>query len=279
MASSLAHDTTPTPDPDVVGRFHLALSDAWSFLLPSGGVLTTTSLRAIALSDSARGPAPISATTVFCEPVRAGDVVIDVEVLRRGSTTLQAKSSLRQEGRLGLVTTATFARDREGPTVSPQTRPDLPGPDASRPWVEPTFTSLRSEIPFFTQVDQRIALGHRWWESTWSAGEARFARWFRYRSSQLVDGFVDPLALPPLADTMPPSLRQRLGPGAADVDAPSLDLTIHFLEPTTSEWLLIDARCRVARRGYASADVEVWGEDGKLAAFGTQTMFLRRPKR
>lgn len=279
MAASLADDTTPTLDPDVSGRFHVDLPDAWSFILPSGGVLMTTSLRAISLVDAAKGLSPVSATTVFCEPVRAGPVSIDVEVLRRGATTLQAKASLVQQGRLGLVTTATFAIDRDGPDVRPVAMPDLPSPADSRPWSEPTFTTLRTEIPFFQQLDQRIALGHRWWEPDWEPGEGRFARWFRYREPQRQGGFVDPLALPPLADTMPPALRQRLGPGAADVDAPSLDLTLHFLEPTDSEWLLVDARCRVARRGYASADVEVWGEDGKLAAFGTQTMFLRRPKR
>lgn len=278
MPASLAADTTPTPDPDVAGRFHLALGDSWSFVLPSGGVLMTASLRAVAAHDAARGLAPVSATTVFCEPLRAGQLVIDVTVLRRGGATLQAQASITQAGRVGLVTTTTFAATREGPLVT-ALRPTLPSPSEARPWAEPASLHHRAEVPFFTQVEQRIAHGERWWEPGWPAGDARFARWFRYRVPQRVGAHVDPLALPPLADTMPPALRQRLGPGAADFDAPSLDLTVHFLEPTESEWLLVDARCRVARAGYASADVEVWGDDGKLAAFGTQTMFIRRPRR
>jgi acyl-CoA thioesterase len=35
---------------------------------------------------------------------------------------------------------------------------------------------------------------------------------------------------------------------------------------------------RRARAGYATAEAEVWSEDGKLCAYSTQTMMLRVPK-
>jgi hypothetical protein len=63
--------------------------------------------------------------------------------------------------------------------------------------------------------------------SDWAPGPARIARWFRYRVPQLPDGRFDPLAIPPIADTMPPALIQKLA-GAPALLAPSLDLTVHF---------------------------------------------------
>jgi hypothetical protein len=60
-------------------------------------------------------------------------------------------------------------------------------------------------------------------------------RWFRYLVPQATaDGRLDPLALPPIADTIPPALFQKLGPDGPPFHAPSLDLTVHFLEDTTA---------------------------------------------
>jgi hypothetical protein len=119
-------------------------------------------------------------------------------------------------------------------------------------------------------------LGHALWEKGWPAGEARFARWMRYLTPQkLADGTFDPFAIPPLADTMPPALRQKLGPDAPFFQAPSLDLTVHFLDPTPREWLLVSSYVRRARAGIASAEAELWDEDGRLVAYANQTMMLR----
>ena len=111
----------------------------------------------------------------------------------------------------------------------------------------------------------------------WTPGPARIGRWFRYRVPPLLaDGRFDPLAIPPIADTMPPALMQTLGPDGPPFHAPSLDLTIHFLEDTTAEWILTWVHVRRARGGYATADCEIWDDAGHLIAFATQTMMLRR---
>jgi acyl-CoA thioesterase len=109
-------------------------------------------------------------------------------------------------------------------------------------------------------------------------GPARFARWVRYKAPQLsADGMLDPLAIPPIVDMMPAAVRQKIGPDGPQYYAPSLDLTVHFLDPTQSEWLLISTYARRARAGYATAEAEAWSEDGKLVAYATQTMILRTP--
>lgn len=270
MASDLAHDTRVTR----VGpsRWACDLSAAWSFKNPSGGVLTTIALRAIRAELGDDALLPVSSTTIFCAMVPPGPLLIDVAILRRGNAVTQARAALSHEGHeLGLEVLATFSRRREGPELVDRTMPDVPRWDGARDG-RPSFP-----IPFFEQVEQRIARGHEWWEEGWSAGPARYARWFRYLVSQSgPDGALDPLALPPLADTMPPSVRQKLGPNAPFFDAPSLDLTVHFLASIRSERLLVASHASAARAGYATASVEIWGEDGVLGAVGTQTMILRK---
>ncbi|MFY0531311.1 hypothetical protein [Nannocystis pusilla] len=108
-------------------------------------------------------------------------------------------------------------------------------------------------------------------------GLDRAAYWYRHRVPQTsADGQLDPLALPPLVDTMPPAMFQIGGPVLADTVAPSLDLTVHWLEDTRREWLLTHAHCRRARAGYATADIEIWDDEGRLLAWGNQRMVLRR---
>jgi hypothetical protein len=137
-------------------------------------------------------------------------------------------------------------------------------------------TPDRLRPKFFENFDTRLALGNPWWTDGWKPGPARLVRWFRYKVPQLLpDGRFDPLAIPPIADTMPPSLTQKLGPDRKPFSAPSLDLTIHFLEDTTAEWLLTDVHARWAGFGYATADITIWDQNGKPIACGTQMMFIR----
>jgi acyl-CoA thioesterase len=51
---------------------------------------------------------------------------------------------------------------------------------------------------------------------------------------------------------------------------------MHFLEDSRAEWLLTAVHARRARAGYATADVEIWDDTGRLLAYATQMMLLRR---
>ena len=126
--------------------------------------------------------------------------------------------------------------------------------------------------------ESRRALGQRWWHGEpWAPGLDRTATWYRYLAPQtLPDGQLDPFALPPLVDTMPPAMLQIAGPSAALYLAPSLDLTVHWLEASPRQWLLTHAHCRRARAGYATGDIEIWDDHGRLLAYGAQTMILRK---
>lgn len=265
----LARDTALVPQGE--GRYSLDLPPRWDYLAPCGGVLMTAALRAIAAEIGAPAQRPVSATAIFCTSVPAGPLAIEVTILRRGSAATQARAALSAAGgpTPGLEVVATWARERPGPDLGLQRMPAVPRPE------ELPVADRSDWLPFPRNFDIRRALGRRGAE--WSPGLDRSASWYRYLAPQtLPDGRLDPLCLPPLIDTMPAALYQMGGPAMAGLVTPSLDLTVHWVEDTARAWLLTHAHCRRARAGYATADLEIWDEDGRLVAYGTQTMILRR---
>jgi len=277
--ADLAHDTAVTKLAVAPGWYTAELSNAWDFRTPSGGALMTVAMRAMQQELADPDLRPLSANTHFCSPVPAGPLEIRVEVLRHGGAAAQLRAQLSSTSvpGPGLEVSATFARDRPGVDVIDTTPPAVPPPDQCPSLANATLIGGHQAPPFFENFDTRLAQGHMWWRKDWPAGPARIARWFRYKTPQrLADGRLDPLALPPLADTMPPALIQKLGPDHEPFFAPSLDLTVHFLEDTTAEWLLTAVHARRARAGSATADVEIWDDRGTLVAYATQMMLLRR---
>ncbi len=275
-AADLRRDTAVTRLAAAPGWYTADLPRAWDFRTPSGGVLMTVAMRAMEAELDDPALRPISANTHFCSPVPAGPLEVRVEVLRHGNVAAQVRAALSSTTRPGpgLEVSATFGRDRAGIDVVDAAPPPVTPHAASMPIV-PGARQFRP--PFLDNFECRLGFGAPWWTDEWTPGPARIGRWFRYRvPPRLADGRVDPLAIPPIADTMPPAIHQTLGPGGPAFHAPSLDLTIHFLEDTAADWLLTWVHVRRARGGYATADCEIWDDAGRLVAFATQTMMLRR---
>jgi len=278
-AADLARDTAVTKLKVAPGWYTAELPTAWDFRTPSGGALMTVAMRAMQEELADSGLRPLSAHTHFCSPVPAGPLEVRVEVLRHGAAAAQIRAQLSSTTMPGpgLEVSATFARDRDGFDLIDTQPPAVPPPDQCPSFDEIPMIGGNERLRFFANLDSRLALGHPWWLPGWKPGPARMVRWFRYKVPQrLPDGRFDPLAIPPLADTMPPALIQKLGPNHPPFFAPSLDLTVHFLEDTRAEWLLTSVHARRARGGYATADVEIWDDRGTLVACGTQMMLLRR---
>jgi acyl-CoA thioesterase len=286
--ADLARDTAVHPLGG--GRYHANLPSHWDFFAPSGGVLMTIALRA--MQQESPSFRPMAATTTFVSAVPAGDLTIEVVRLREGNVATQLRATLRHVGSsdVGLEVTATFVKDREGPEVHRRTLPtDARAWDDAPPLFPP---GSKAKLSFFRQVEGRIAIGAPVFTSAaFPPSEPRYARWFRYlvpqrspdprhTSDPLPTGdLFDPLALPPLVDTMPAALVMALGSDHPPIFMPSLDLTVHFLAPTAHDRLLCVSTCRFADRGFASCDIELRDPDGALVAFGTQTMIVRRPPR
>jgi acyl-CoA thioesterase len=281
-AADLAADTAVRADPDVAGRYHLALPGHWDYMLPSGGVVMTCALRA---AEAALGEPLLrlaSSTAVFATPIHAGPLVADVHVIRRGGATAQVRVTLRDalgEGATepGVEVIATWCRDRRGPDVHGAPPPEVTPLAAAPPTLDDAGNNPHARFRFYRQIEARIADGDPFWRADWSAGPARYARWMRYRAPQRDarhGGVLDRLALPPLIDTMPTALHRAIGPGGYRFYAPSLDLTVHSVDDTPREWLLVAVRVRRARMGWAIGEAEVWDDEGRFVAFATQAMYL-----
>ena len=80
--SDLAAATRVTPVAHAPGWYTADLPNAWSYLTPSGGVLMTVAMRAMAAELGDDALHPVSATTVFMSRVPAGPLAVRVEVLR-----------------------------------------------------------------------------------------------------------------------------------------------------------------------------------------------------
>lgn len=275
----MAQDTAVTRLKVAPGWYTADLCEAWNFRTPSGGTLMTVAMRA--MQEELADPAlrPVSANTHFCSPVPAGPLEIRVEILRHGAAAAQVRAQLSSTTMPGpgLEVSATYGRERAGVDFIDTAPPPVPRPEETSPIEQLVGLNAPERPPFFANFDTRLALGQPWWTADWKPGPARIARWFRYEVPQrLSDGRFDPLAIPPIADTMPPALIQKLGPNRMPFFAPSLDLTVHFLEDTTSQWLLVNVHARRARAGYATAAAEIWDDAGRLVAVAMQMMMLRR---
>jgi acyl-CoA thioesterase len=279
VARDLTADTAVTRLAVAPGWYTAELPDGWTLRTPSGGVLMTVALRAMRAEVDDPALKLVSANTHFCSPVPAGPLEVRVEVLRHGGAAAQVRAALSSTTMPGpgLEVSATFVRERDGMDVIDAAPPVVPTPDEARPMRNVTPFDRSTIPPFFFNFETRLALGHEVGTRGWEPGAARLARWYRYKVPQArADGTLDPLAIPPIADTMPPALIQKLGPNHPPFFAPSLDLTIHFLEDTRREWLLTDVHAKRARAGYAHADVDIWDDQGRLVAVATQMMMLRR---
>jgi acyl-CoA thioesterase len=291
VPADLSADTAVRADAAVSGRYHLTLPDHWDYLMPSGGVAMTCALRA---AEHALGEPLLrlaSATTIFCTPIHTGKLVADVAVLRRGGATAQVRVAMRDaeapppkhrdaseaagEENIGLELTATFLRDRRGADVIGVPFPPVRSLADAITVEDGASNNPHTRFRFYHQLDCRIAEGERYWSSGFDPGPTRYARWMRYKVPQRdADGRLDRLALPPLIDTMPTALHRAIGPGGYRFYAPSLDLTTYIVDDTTREWILVSVIVRRARMGWAIADAEVWDDEGRFLAYGSQAMYL-----
>jgi acyl-coenzyme A thioesterase PaaI-like protein len=300
VPADLAVDTAVQPDPETPGRYHLTLPDHWDYLLPSGGAVMTCALRAAAAAVGEPLLRPASATAIFCTPIHPGALIADATVLRRGGSTAQVRVWLRHAPRsggavggagapmmtapsrgapdddnAGVELLATFCRDRRGPDVTSVAFPAVRALADAVPADDGAPNNPHGRYRIYSQLDCKIADGDRFWSADFSAGPARYARWMRYRVPQRdAHGRLDRLAILPLIDTMPPALHRAIGPIGYRYHAPSLDLTTYFVDDTVREWLLVAVTLRRARMGWAAADADVWDDEGRLVAHGSQAMYL-----
>jgi len=282
MPTAFQRDTAVTPDASTPGRYRAHLPKTWSAPnVPWGGISLAATARA--MQDAVPGHMPLrSVSCVFASPVEAGDVEVDVTLLRAGRTIAQVLATARTPGRdAGLTAIGVFGAPRPGFEFTDLEPPEFPPVDALRSFRDPVPEGIDFEFdndPFplwMHHLEGKPVAGHAPWEHYVPTTSER-SMYQRYdETPMLPDGTVDPLALVALCDMMPGAVGERMGPPTEhDWYGPSADITVHVVGTARSEWLLARNRARRAADGYASLEVELWDPETGLVAYATQTMIF-----
>jgi acyl-CoA thioesterase len=259
------------------GRYRAVLDHSWDLVAnPQGGVLASFGLRA-ATAEVDDPTQPLrTCTTVFAGQIVAGELDIDVQVLRRGRSATQVRTDVRNRGEAaGATTLAVFGSSRRGPTFVDVSPPAVPDPDQCPSFRDPAPPGFeRAPTPFWDRLEGRGALGHPPWEHH-EPTTSDSVCWYRFDDPPLLDdGSLDPLGIVTIADRMPGAVQEKLGRQGDRWFAPSADLTVHLFAPARTEWLMTHDRARWADDGWASAESTLWDEDRNLIAYATQVMLF-----
>ena len=283
MGSAFTEETAV--EPAGPGRYEGSVAEAWNLRpLPQGGIVTAMALRAMAqeLGDPEQRLRTLH--TTFVTQVKHGQVVIEVDLLRKGRSMSHLRAEVANTGATrGHLTSAVFGSTRPGFAFTDLAPPsDVPPPRECPSFRDPPPPGLEAFEPMAfwdRRVEGRAALGHAPWDD-YVPDRAERAMWYRFDEPPFLDdGTIDPLALVVLADTMPGAVGEKVGPQDRMWFAPSVDLTVHLLDECRSAWVLAHNLARHAGDGYASAEMSLWdcGPEGddepRLVAYGTQ-LFL-----
>lgn len=269
-------------------RYELDIPADWNVFYTFGGVTMAAALRAAERSIDRADLDPLTAHAVYCAPIQAGAVEIDVDVLRSGRTAAQASVDLRQAGHEGtdLRLLTTFGQRIDSPLVHHglEFPDDVLPPDAvsGRPSIDEI--AMDEDNPFASinyhqQTEWRPALEGWDWSHGWAdAGEGRTASWFRLiNEPRLPDGRIDPISLCVPADSLGSAVGRAIGHvlGGQPFLILSLEIDLQFFADTTSPWLLQNVIAQHASDSYAYGTTEIWDLDRRLVAIATQRARLR----
>jgi acyl-CoA thioesterase len=263
------------------GRYEGTIDESWNLRpLPQGGIVTALGLRA--MSQTLDDPTQRLRTlhTTFIAQVAAGEVTVDVELLRRGRTMSHLRAEVANvDAQRGHLTTGVFGSTRTGFDFTELPPPvDVPLPNDCPSFRDPIPGEVAFEpMPFWVRrVEGRRAMGHRW-DEEWVPDKAETATWYRFDDPPfLPNGTIDPLALVVLIDTMPGAVGEKVGRQDRPWFSPSVDLSVHLLDDCRSPWVLAHNRARYAGDGYASVDMALWdygtafADKPRLVAYATQ---------
>lgn len=264
------------------GRFTTTISDSWMLrVVPQGGIVAA--IAEAAMRSVLEHPEQVlrSITSFFVGQVACGPVEVEVDVLRRGRSMSQLRASVRNPGAAaGLTATAVYGASRPGFDFVDVACPVVDGPEGLRSYRDPIPDGVDVEppppLPFWAEVlECRPATGRAPWEP-FEPGPAEIAYWYRFDAPPVgAGGALDAAGLLVAADTMPGAISQRIGWDDKPWFGPSLDLTLHLLEPAAPGWLLVHNRARAAGDGYASVESVLWDPATRApAAYATQVMFF-----
>jgi hypothetical protein len=200
---------------------------------------------------------------VFAAPVPAGEVRVQAEVLRTGSSTSQVEARLTDGARTLAVFLVVFgaARDSEVALAPPQPSLDSNAPIEVPfvPGVMPSFTQffsarwLRGGLPFTGSEVPEAVIEVDMQDDAATAGEAHVLA---------------------IADCLPPVALSLLSAPAAVATMTWMVEMIGRPDGLPLQGWRLDADLVAAGEGYASQSVMVWGPAGRPVALSRQSMVV-----
>jgi acyl-CoA thioesterase len=152
-------------------------------VVPQGGVVAALATRAMEAVLAEPTQRLRTMTVVFAGQVAAGDVDVDVAVLRRGRSMSQLTATVRNPGAAaGLTAVAVYGTERRGFSFVDVRPPDVPGPEAAPSFRDGVpddvdFTFDRPPMPFWDRIlESRPVIGRAPWEP-FEDGPAEVAFW------------------------------------------------------------------------------------------------------
>ena len=287
-AGDFARDTEVTAVAGQPGRFTAHLPDAWKVFFAFGGATMATALRAAQTAIDRPDLGPLFATATFAAPVSCGDLTIDTRVLRSGRSATQVTADLRtgppdeRDGETDIHLVAVFGAPHESTVdyVDVDYPADAVDVEHAEPPPPPPEGSPFASINYHHQTEFLAGAAGGFMAGDWDpGGPARSLSWHRLlKEPRLPDGTIDPIAYCVPADMLGSAIFAKLGPIGPD-NPPflmlSLEITVQFIAPTTSAWLLQHTRAPQVGQGYAYGSVELWDTDRRLVAIASQRAHIR----
>lgn len=239
--------------------------EGWDIVgITNGGFLMAQAARAAAAETTGR--IPLSVTSQFLNPVRPGEVDIEVTSLKEGRNLSMLRSITSQGGRVAIQTTSVLEnpdRSRHESTLITRPRPNIPPPDEcvqAEPAVDAPFPP-----PFVGMVDLRLHPE----DIAANLEVPRIRGWFRLKDGESMDVFAVLLC----ADAfMPPIFNTDLPVGWT----PTVELAVQVRMPNPSGWLQCEFTSRFVTDGLLEEDGEIWDEAGRLVALSRQLALVPR---
>ncbi len=248
-------------------RWAATVDDGWDIGgIANGGYVQTFAVRAmLAAVDK---PDPLTITSHFQRPVKAGPIDIAVEVGREGRTLSTASTVLRQDGKEVLRSIASFGDldQLDGPELITAEAPALA---AIEDCIRAGGSGEGAGYPprFAEQIDIRHDPRYAGFAKGEPAGEAIMAGYLNL----LDDEQVDEVALTLLSDAMPPAIFNTSIPVGW---APTIELTCHIRARPAPGPIATTYRGRVIMGGTMGGDLEMWDSAGRPVAQARQLALL-----
>ena len=251
-------------------RFGVCIDHGWWIIRgPNGGYIAAILAKAAAARVADEGRPLRSLTVHFLRPPQEGEAQVEAVIERSGRTVTTISLRLTQGGKTHAIATAAHAVPREMAGFVHAEMPNVSSPHECEPRVR---LSTADGPTLHERYDQRFAIGPTPFTDEPRTREARTGGWIRLKDPRPWDA----AEIAAISDAWPPAVFASYDTPENTGGVPTVDLTVHLLNPEAlaslapDAFVLVDFRTRAVQGGYLEEDGEIWSEQGVLLAQARQ---------